>query len=63
MARTVNMEDGEETNSIHQRQVNKKVANYTIEDKKNVINFQKSGRKTPLPYEKESILRQYGKQV
>ena len=62
MARTVN-EDGEETNSINQRQENKKVANYTIEDKKNVINFQKSGRTKPLPYEKESILRQYGKQV
>ena len=63
MATTVNMDDGQETNSIHQRQTNKKVANYTIEDKKNVVNFQKSGRKNPLPYEKDSILRQYGKTV
>ena len=32
---------------------------YTIEDKKNVINFHKSGRKTPKPYELESLRRQY----
>ena len=32
---------------------------YTIEDIKNVINFHKSGRKTPKPYELESLRRQY----
>ena len=40
-----------------------KVANYTIEDKKNVINFHKSGRSKPHPYELESLRRQYGHQV
>ena len=32
---------------------------YTIEDKKNVINFHKSGRKTPKDFELESLQRQY----
>ena len=32
---------------------------YTIEYKKNVINFHKSGRKSPKPYELESLRRQY----
>ena len=31
---------------------------YTIEDKKNVINFYKSGRSRPKQYELESLLRQ-----
>ena len=39
------------------------VANYTIEDKKNVINFHKSGRKTPKSYELDSLRRQYGHKV
>jgi len=43
--------------------VNAHIANYTIEDKKNVINFHKSGRKTPYPYELESLRRQYGHKV
>tara|TARA_A100001388_G_C28369408_1_gene311672 strand:+ start:88 stop:270 length:183 start_codon:yes stop_codon:yes gene_type:complete len=36
---------------------------YSIEDKKNVINFQQSGRKTPKPHELDSLHRQYGKKV
>jgi len=40
-----------------------KVANYTIEDKKNVINFNKSGRSKPHPHELESLRRQYGHRV
>jgi len=38
-------------------------ANYTIEDKKNVINFHRSGREKPYPYELESLRRQYGHRV
>ena len=42
-------------------------ANYTIEDKINVINYHKKIKGDPgykmKDYEKESILRQYGKQV
>ena len=34
-------------------------AGYSIEDKKNVINFHKSGSKTPKQYELESLQRQY----
>ena len=63
MAYTVNMDDGKETNSIGERQENKRIADYTIEDKKNVINFHKSGRSKPLPHELDSIRRQYGKTV
>ena len=32
---------------------------YTVEDKKNVQNFHKSGRKKPKQYELESLQRQY----
>ena len=43
------------------------VANYSIEDKKNVINYHKKMKADPKykmkEYEKESIMRQYGKQV
>ena len=50
------------TNSVNQK--NKHLAgNYSIEDKKNVINFHKSGRKTPKSYELDSLRRQYGKKV
>ena len=46
------------TNSVNQH--NPHIAGeYTIEDKKNVINFHKSGRKKPKPYELESLHRQY----
>ena len=52
------MEMLKKTNSVNQK--NKHIAgNYSIEDKKNVINFHKSGRKTPKPYELESLQRQY----
>ena len=57
MAYTID-EDGKVSKSRADR-----VANYTVEDKKNVINFQKSGRKTPKPYELESLRRQYGQKV
>ena len=43
------------------------VANYTIEDKKNVINYHKKMKADPTykmkDYEKDSIMRQYGKKV
>ena len=43
------------------------VANYTIEDKKNVINYHKKMKADPTykmkGYEKDSIMRQYGKKV
>ena len=64
MARTID-EFGNESGSIVERKEKKKqeLAEYTIEDKKNVINFHKSGRKTPKQYELESLQRQYGKKV
>ena len=47
--------------------VNAHVAKYTIEDKKNVINYYKKIDSDPTykmkDYEKESIMRQYGKNV
>ena len=43
------------------------VANYSIEDKKNVINYHKKMKADPTykmkDYEKQSIMRQYGKKV
>ena len=43
------------------------VANYSIEDKRNVINYHKKLKANPKykmkGYEKDSIMRQYGKQV
>ena len=43
------------------------VANYSIEDKKNVINYHKKMKADPTykmkDYEKDSIMRQYGKNV
>ena len=39
--------------------VNQQIAHYSVEDKKNVINFHKSGRKKPKQYELESLQRQY----
>ena len=43
------------------------VANYSIEDKKNVINYHKKMKADPKykmkDFEKDSIMRQYGKQV
>ena len=43
------------------------VANYSIEDKKNVINYHKKMKADPKykmkDYEYESIMRQYGKKV
>tara|TARA_B100001778_G_scaffold263054_1_gene223657 strand:- start:39 stop:242 length:204 start_codon:yes stop_codon:yes gene_type:complete len=43
------------------------VANYSIEDKKNVINYQKKLDADPTykmkGFEKDSIMRQYGKKV
>ena len=43
------------------------VANYTIEDKKNVINYYKKLKADPdykmKGYERDSIMRQYGKTV
>ena len=42
-------------------------ANYTIEDKKNVINYYKKLKENPgyqmKGYEHDSIMRQYGKKV
>ena len=42
-------------------------ANYTIEDKKNVINYYKKLKNNPeykmKGYERDSIMRQYGKEV
>ena len=61
MAYTID-EDGSKTESIGDRKKNR-VANYTIEDKINVQNFNKSGRSTPKPFELESLRRQYGKKV
>ena len=52
------MEMLKKTNSVN-KQEKHLAGNYSIEDKKNVINFHKSGRKTPKPYELESIQRQY----
>ena len=46
------------TNSVNKQETHR-AGNYSIEDKKNVINFHKSGRKTPKPYELESLKRQY----
>ena len=46
------------TNSVNQHNPHI-VGQYTIEDKKNVINFHKSGRKKPKQYELESLQRQY----
>ena len=52
------MAKSNKTNSVNQH--NPHIAGqYTIEDKKNDINFHKSGRKKPKPYELESIQRQY----
>ena len=49
------MEMLKKTNSV-----NVQVAgHYSTEDKKNVINFHKSGRKKPKQYELESLQRQY----
>jgi len=43
------------------------VANYSIEDKKNVINYHKKIKSDPTykmkGFEKDSIMRQYGKKV
>ena len=43
------------------------VANYSIEDKKNVINYHKKMKAAPTykmkDYEHDSIMRQYGKRV
>ena len=43
------------------------VANYSIEDKKNVINYHKKMKADPKykmkDFEKDSIMRQYGKKV
>ena len=43
------------------------VANYSIEDKKNVINYHKKMEADPTykmkDYEHDSIMRQYGKKV
>ena len=46
------------TNSVN-KQEKHLACNYSIEDKKNVINFHKSGRKKPKQYELESLQRQY----
>ena len=47
--------------------VNAHIANYTIEDKKNVINYHKKKDADPSyqmkPYEHDSIMRQYGRKV
>jgi len=56
------MEMLKKTNSVN-KQEKHLAGNYSIEDKKNVINFHKSGRKTPKPHEYDSIMRQYGKKV
>ena len=52
------MEMLRKTNSVNQKNVHL-AGDYSIEDKKNVINFHKSGRKKPKPYELESLQRQY----
>ena len=46
------------TNSVN-RQEKHLAGKYTIEDKINVQNYHKSGRKKPKPYELESLQRQY----
>ena len=46
------------TNSVNQKNVHL-AGKYTIEDKINVQNYHKSGRKKPKPYELESLQRQY----
>ena len=45
-------------NSVNQKNVHL-AGEYTVEDKKNVQNFHKSGRKKPKQYELESLHRQY----
>ena len=51
------LKKSKKTNSVNQH--NPHIAGeYTIEDKKNVINFHKSGRTKPKQYELESLLRQ-----
>jgi len=57
-----NLKKSKKTNSVNAS--NPHIAGeYTIEDKRNVINFHKSGRKKPKQYELESLRRQYGKTV
>ena len=52
------LKKSKKTNSVNQH--NPHIAGeYTIEDKKNVINFHKSGRTKPKQYELESLHRQY----
>tara|TARA_R100000234_G_scaffold76794_1_gene47768 strand:+ start:259 stop:465 length:207 start_codon:yes stop_codon:yes gene_type:complete len=68
MAKTYDLNTGKETRSIPERQKDKKLlAKYTPEDKKNVINYHKKIKKDPnyimKDYERESILRQYGKNI
>ena len=43
--------------------IEKLITYLSSEDKKNVINFHKSGRKKPKSYEHDSLMRQYGKKV
>ena len=50
------------TNSVNQKSTHV-AGEYSIEDKKNVINFHRSGRKKPKQFELESLHRQYGKKV
>ncbi len=52
------MEMLKKVNSVNQKNVHL-AGDYTIEDKKNVQNFHKSGRKKPKQYELESLHRQY----
>ena len=52
------MEMLRKTNSVNQKNVHL-AGEYTVEDKKNVQNFHKSGRKKPKQYELESLQRQY----
>ena len=52
------MEMLKKTNSVN-KQEKHLAGNYSIEDKKNVINFNKSGRKKPKQYELESLQSQY----
>tara|TARA_B100000282_G_scaffold22729_1_gene15028 strand:- start:169 stop:333 length:165 start_codon:yes stop_codon:yes gene_type:complete len=52
------MEMLRKTNSVNQKNVHL-AGDYTVEDKRNVINFHKSGRKKPKQYELESLQRQY----
>ena len=67
MAKTYDLDTGKETSSIPERLKAKKLAKYTTEDKKNVINYHKKIKKDPnyimKDYERESILRQYGKNI